>query len=567
MPGLILGPMLRYVGETDATVWVEMDGACEVEVLGHTAPTFEVEGHHYALVYMTDLAAATRHPYTVQVDGRQVWPEPESPFPPCVIQTLDRDATLQVAFGSCRVSMPHVPPYTLTHAQDEEHGFEVDALRALALRMCGQPPDQWPHALLMIGDQIYADEVSPPVRDWIRSRRDTTQPPGEELADFEEYTRLYRDAWGQQEIRWLLSTVPSVMIFDDHDVHDDWNISASWVEEMRAKPWWHERIVGGFMSYWIYQHMGNLSPRELHEDVLFERIRGGEAPEQFASHLRDFARRADREPDSYRWSFYRDFGDTRLVVVDSRAGRMLGDGRRDMLDEQEWQWVEARMRGSFAHLMLGTSLPVLLGHAIHDLEAWNEAVCAGAWGGWWARQGERVRRALDLEHWSAFGSSFRRIVELIRRVASGEHGDAPGTLTILSGDVHHVYLAEARFPVAATGNAPRSPVHQAVCSPLRNPLGARNRRIMRAGWSAWARGLMRAIARMAGIRKPDVGWELCHGEPWFDNQIATLAFTGPRASIRFEKSLPGDASRPRLETVFEYRLDAENRLGAHTTDA
>ena len=554
MPALILGPMLRYVGDTEATVWVEVDGACEVEVLGHTAPTFEVEGHHYALVYMTDLAPATRHAYTVQIDGECVWPEPDSPFPPSVIQTFDKDATLRVAFGSCRVSMPHEPPYTLTHAQDEKHGFEIDALRALAMRMRGQAPDEWPHALLMIGDQIYADEVSPPVRAWIRTRRDTSQPPGEEVADFEEYTRLYRDAWGQAEIRWLLSTVPSVMIFDDHDVHDDWNISESWVKEMRDKPWWHERIVGGFMSYWIYQHLGNLSPRELHEDELFERIRNDEVPEQFAQHLREFAQHADREPDSYRWSFYRDFGDSRLVVVDSRAGRMLADGSRDMLDEKEWQWVEAHMRGEFAHLMLGTSLPVLLGHGIHDLEAWNEAVCAGAWGGWWAKQSERLRRWLDLEHWAAFGTSFKRIVDLIRRVSTGEQGLAPGTLTILSGDVHHVYLAEAMFEQTPVHSA----VHQAVCSPLRNPLGARDQRIMRAGWSRWAGALMRAIARLAGVGRPEVHWALCHDKPWFDNQVATLSFKGPEASICFEKSVPGDATQPHLEAVFEYRLDKTN---------
>jgi hypothetical protein len=27
------------------------------------------------------------------------------------------------------------------------------------------------------------------------------------------------------------------VIFDDHDVNDDWNISWSWVQEMRKEPW------------------------------------------------------------------------------------------------------------------------------------------------------------------------------------------------------------------------------------------------------------------------------------------------------------------------------------------
>ena len=89
------------------------------------------------------------------------------------------------------------------------------------------------------------DEDSPETREFIRSRRDTSLPPGEEVADFEEYTRLYWESWGDPVIRWLFSTVGVAMIFDDHDVHDDWNTSIAWLEEMRAKPWWEERIESG----------------------------------------------------------------------------------------------------------------------------------------------------------------------------------------------------------------------------------------------------------------------------------------------------------------------------------
>ncbi len=43
---LVLGPLLRYVGRSQATLWVETDRACHVDVLGHVARTFEVRGHH-----------------------------------------------------------------------------------------------------------------------------------------------------------------------------------------------------------------------------------------------------------------------------------------------------------------------------------------------------------------------------------------------------------------------------------------------------------------------------------------------------------------------------------------
>jgi PhoD-like phosphatase len=547
---LVLGPMLRYVGETDATIWVEVDAACEVDILGHRASTFEVEGHHYALVHMTDLAPATRYEYSVHLDGDKAWPEPDSTFPPSILRTFDPHATLRIAFGSCRVAMPHEPPFTLTHQEDATHGFEIDALRALSFRMRAQPEEQWPHALLMLGDQIYADEVSPKVREWISARRDTSQPPGEELADFEEFTRLYRDSWGQVDIRWLLSTIPSVMIFDDHDVNDDWNISHGWVQDMRAKPWWQQRIVGAFMAYWVYQHLGNLSPDELHEDALFEQM-GDNRRENFSRRLRELAMQADKYPDSYRWSFHRDFGNVRLVVVDSRAGRMLTSDRRDMLDESEWQWIESHAGGDFQHLLIGTSLPVFMGHGFHYLEAWNEAVCDGAWGSWFANIGERIRRRLDLEHWGAFRTSFSQMTALIRSVAAGERGLAPETITVLSGDVHHVYLAEVEFPGAVFPGV----VYQAVCSPFRNPLGARDRRIMRTGWSAMVGRLAWGLARMAGVRQAEVNWHLCHPEPWFDNQVATLELSGRQVLLRFEKSLPVEGESPQLEQVFVHRLD------------
>src|SRR6188472_2730766 len=49
MPDLLIGPLLRYVSETEATIWVEASEQCEVEILGRSEPTFRVEDHHYAL--------------------------------------------------------------------------------------------------------------------------------------------------------------------------------------------------------------------------------------------------------------------------------------------------------------------------------------------------------------------------------------------------------------------------------------------------------------------------------------------------------------------------------------
>ena len=129
MGGLVLGPLLRHVDETSACVWVETErpGIVTVTAGEHEAEahTFGVHGHHYALVCIEGLTPGTKTPYTVSVDGDQVWPEPDSPYPPSLIPTLDHAKPLRLAFGSCRTSVTH------DKAGNKLHG--VDALRAYAL--------------------------------------------------------------------------------------------------------------------------------------------------------------------------------------------------------------------------------------------------------------------------------------------------------------------------------------------------------------------------------------------------------------------------------------------------
>ncbi len=542
MAELLLGPLLRHVGANDATVWVETDGPCEVEVLGYVGHTFHVEGHHYALVEITGLEPGESYEYGVALDGERHWPDPASSFPASEIRPLDPDRGLTVAFGSCRIAAPHEPPYVLER-MEHPLGRGVDALQALAVRMRAQPPDQWPSLLLMLGDQVYADDASPQTRTFIRSRRSTREPPGEEVADFEEYTRLYGESWSEPMIRWLLSTVPSAMIFDDHEVIDDWNTSAAWKREMRTKPWWNERITGAFMSYWIYQHLGNLSPQELAKDQLYGRVC---AVDDAGPMLREFALAADRTTAGSRWSYRRQLGRSRLVVIDSRAGRLLEGGRREMVDDEEWHWLDGELRGDVDHLLVATSLPFLLPRAIHDLEGWDEALCAGAWGAVAARLGERVRRAIDLEHWASFRSSFGRLAGILREVGAGQRGRAPASIVILSGDVHYAYLAEAEFPRQPV----ESRVYQAVCSPFRHsldpPLELANRFAFRRAAELF--GVV--LARSVRLPRLPVTWQMKRG-PYFANDVATLELRAREAHLRLDRTPRGEL---RLDCVADDRL-------------
>jgi hypothetical protein len=545
MPELVLGPMLRYVSTHEATVWVQASDACEVEILGHRARTFCAGSHHFALVVVSGLDPGSSTEYEVRLDGERRWPEADSEFPPSRIRTLPADGPMTIAWGSCRVTAPHEPPYTLD-AEEDERGIGVDALYVLSQRLQAENPSHWPQMLLMLGDQIYADEVSPRTKEYISARRDPDQTPGPEVLDVDEYTMLYHEAWSQPTLRWLHSVLPTVMLFDDHDVHDDWNTSESWIADMRQTSWWGERIIAGLWTYWIYQHLGNLSPAELEADELYRQVREADDAGPL---LRQFATAAEREGGGGLWSFSRQIGGSRLLVLDGREGRVLSDGQREMMDDDQWAWVTEQVTGDYDHVLLANTLPVLLAPTLHYIEAWNEAVCQGAWGRWATGWSEKLRQALDLEHWAAFQPSFHRFISLVAEVGSGRLGAAPASIVMLGGDVHQAYLEHVGF---RSDRGVRSAVYQAVCSPFRNQLERKQRNFVgiarRSRVVGW---LARALARSAGVDDPEVRWRV-EQQPTWRNQLGWLEIDGRRLAITIETTRADH--RPALEVSLHKQL-------------
>ncbi|MGI5198486.1 alkaline phosphatase D family protein [Streptomyces sp. CA-288835] len=575
MARLRLGPLLRYVDGSSATVWVEASRPCTAEVrcadgAGGETRTFQVAGHHYALIPVTGLTPGTSTAYEVRLDGTTVWPLPGSSFPPSAIHApaYDDHATVRVAFGSCRWAAPPA---------DEKDPVGPDALDTLAARLASDPGAERPDVLVLLGDQVYADETSKATRRWLAARRDLKDPPGNEVADYEEYTRLYYESWLDPEVRWLLSTVPSCMIFDDHDVIDDWNTSASWLADMRATPWWQERLLSGLMSYWVHQHLGNLPPEHLATDPLYAAVR---AIPDGTDVLRTFAAEADSNPSSVRWSYRRDFGRVRLLMIDTRAARVLDEKERAMLAPGELAWLREQVlegRGApaptptpapvpsgangtaappadspaapYDHLLIGTSLPWLLPHLVHDAEAWNAALCRGERGERWARFGEDLRRRADLEHWSAFPASFDALASLVAEVGSGP--EAPATVCVLSGDVHHAYIAEPSWPKGASG--PDARVLQLTCSPVHNSIPMSIKLGFHFGWSRVGRALGRRFAGHGGVPNPPIDWRRTGG-PWFGNQLMTLILRGRSARLRLDQAREEKGGGARLRTVVESEL-------------
>ncbi len=69
------------------------------------------------------------------------------------------------------------------------------------------------------------------------------------------------------KVRRLLANIPTYMIFDDHDVTDDWNITGGWYDKVRDLPLGQRVISNALATYWVFQGWGN-QPDNLDPDLV-----------------------------------------------------------------------------------------------------------------------------------------------------------------------------------------------------------------------------------------------------------------------------------------------------------
>src|SRR5581483_3273240 len=58
-------------------------------------------------------------------------------------------------------------------------------------------------------------------------------------------------------VRRVLANMPTYMIFDDHDVTDDWNLTARWRDRVHASPAGRRIVANALAAYWAFQGWGN----------------------------------------------------------------------------------------------------------------------------------------------------------------------------------------------------------------------------------------------------------------------------------------------------------------------
>ncbi len=65
-------------------------------------------------------------------------------------------------------------------------------------------------------------------------------------------------------VRRALANVPTYMVFDDHDVTDDWNLGRAWRDRVFTSPLGRRIVMNALVAYVVFQDWGN-DPVRYHE--------------------------------------------------------------------------------------------------------------------------------------------------------------------------------------------------------------------------------------------------------------------------------------------------------------
>jgi hypothetical protein len=143
---------------------------------------------------------------------------------------------------------------------------------------------------------------------------------GTELACLEQARRAL------PAVRRVLANIPTYMIFDDHDVTDDWNIGREWRDQVQRSPGGRRMVANALAAYWAFQGWGNAP--EHFDNQFLEVIEAGPGDERFDRTLWSFD----------RWSYHAPT-DPPMLVLDTRtqrafdsdrgAARLIGDRELD----------------------------------------------------------------------------------------------------------------------------------------------------------------------------------------------------------------------------------------------
>tara|TARA_R100000005_G_scaffold22285_1_gene9566 strand:- start:6029 stop:7528 length:1500 start_codon:yes stop_codon:yes gene_type:complete len=260
--------------------------------------------------------------------------------------------------------------------------------------------DETPFSLLLMGgDQLYADSIWTEVAGlatWNKYSKKEKEaykiPPTTRNQIDLFFEKLYETRWTDPSMSLMLASIPSVMMWDDHDIFDGWGSFPKSMQDCEVFQYIFETAKKYFETFQIRS--------------------------RFNKSLLD--------PDGAHYAFKADFRGYRILALDNRAERTL----QQVMSSAQWEKVIACLKeDTKAHLLVLSAVPVVYrdftaAEKAFDATPWEEELTDDLKDHWRSKnhEGERAR----LIHWLLENAQIRN---------AGQMGEKYKTV-ILSGDVH-----------------------------------------------------------------------------------------------------------------------------------
>lgn len=226
---------------------------------------------------------------------------------------------------------------------------------------------------------------------------------------------------GLPNVRRVMAHLPVAMIFDDHDVTDDWNLNRDWEETAYGHPF-SRRIIGNALAaYLLNQGWGNKPEAFLESEMAglqaIMEAPGSQTHDDFLEDLFGF------ENWDYHWPT-----DPPLIVLDTRTRRWRSERAgylpSGLLDWEAVTDLQRELRGKDS-VMLVSAAPIFGVKLIETLQKLLTYL------------GKPLM--VDAEYWMAHPGTADGILNVFK------HRKTPDRFTILSGDVHYSFVYDVEL--------------------------------------------------------------------------------------------------------------------------
>ncbi|MEZ9153075.1 MULTISPECIES: hypothetical protein [Vibrio] len=266
---------------------------------------------------------------------------------------------------------------------------------------------------------------------------------------------------GLPQVQRLFAHIPTYMIFDDHDVTDDWNLTVGWEHAVDQNQFATQVIGNGLAAYWMCQGWGN-KPESFDETFidqakqLFVHKDHNETVDANSTHPV-----SNIEPDKHQafiemlsrfegWHYTID-SSPKVIVLDTRTRRWRSESRMNKPSGlMDWEALI-----EFQHQLMNQDKVVIVSAAPMFGVKFIETL---------QKMATTIGKPLviDAENWMAHPGSANTLISIFT------HTKTPTNFVVLSGDVHYSFAYDIKLRYRR--NSPN--IYQITCSGIKNQFPA-----------------------------------------------------------------------------------------------